>query len=252
MGWFLEVLYHIYKQHRFVNRGFLYGPICPIYGTTAVLLVIALTPLKDNNIYIFIGGAVLASLMELITGYLLEVLFKAKWWDYSKERFNIYGYICLKFSLLWGGLAIVFMKVIHPPISSFIHNIPSQYGEIIYNVLLVLFVVDVTVTINTLIQFRIIFMELHNISQEIKTNLENIKDKGLGKVFISRLEKRNTRLKELYESLSNRINLRHKVLLRAYPNSTSKKFGHIIEEVKVKIANNKKIRKVLKKLPEDN
>lgn len=99
LGWCTEVAYKAVTVGQFVNRGFLNGPVCPIYGFGMVFVIWALTPVTDNAFLLFVGGFVITTLLEGVTGFVLEKLFHAKWWDYSSEPFNIGGYVCLKFSI---------------------------------------------------------------------------------------------------------------------------------------------------------
>ena len=114
LGWCTEVVYATLKTGKFVNRGFLNGPVCPIYGTGMAICVLLLNTLVDKWFLLFIVGLVFASVLEFLTGFVLEKIFKLKWWDYSKEPFNIKGYICLKFSLLWGLAILLMFKTLVP------------------------------------------------------------------------------------------------------------------------------------------
>ena len=110
LGWCIEVIYCGLNEGHFINRGFLNGPVCPIYGAGGVCVILFLTPIKDNIPLLFVGSAVLTSAMELITGYLLNKIFHARWWDYSDAPFNVGGYICLKFSFSLN----IFFRCFHP------------------------------------------------------------------------------------------------------------------------------------------
>lgn len=101
-GWCIEVVFCGLNEGHFINRGFLNGPVCPIYGVGGVIVVLCLTPIKDNLFLLFVGSALLTSILELITGFALDKIFHARWWDYTDMPFNIGGYICLKFSIYWG------------------------------------------------------------------------------------------------------------------------------------------------------
>lgn len=113
-GWVLEVCAAALKKKKFINRGFVTGPLCPIYGTGAVLFAVFLPELKDSPFFLFLGGMILASLVEYFTGVTLERFFHKKWWDYSGERWNFDGYICLKYSALWGGCAVLAILFFNP------------------------------------------------------------------------------------------------------------------------------------------
>ena len=114
LGWCVEVVYATTNTGKFINRGFLNGPLCPIYGVGATIVVILLNPISDNLLFLFVGSVFLTSAIELITGFVLEKIFHQKWWDYSMRPFNIGGYICLRFSLAWGFACTFVMKVIQP------------------------------------------------------------------------------------------------------------------------------------------
>ena len=102
LGWCTEVAFAAVTRGKFVNRGMANGPICPIYGFGVLAVLFCLQPFRGNFFLLFLGSVVVTSLLELVTGWALEKFFHDKWWDYSNEPFNIKGYICLRFSILWG------------------------------------------------------------------------------------------------------------------------------------------------------
>ena len=182
IGWCTEVSYAALDTGKFVNRGFLNGPYCPIYGCGVVIVVAILTPLKGNLLILFAGSFLLTSVLEYITGFLLEKCFHNKWWDYSDKPFNIKGYVCLKFSVLWGLACTFIMKVLHPIIYGFITWIPHLAGLIILIIIMTGFAVDMCVTVTTILKFnkRLKVMDemaaaLHKLSDEIGENIyENV------------------------------------------------------------------------------
>ena len=95
LGWTAEVIFAALKNGKFVNRGFLNGPVCPIYGVGMAVLVLLLNPLKNSWWLLFFAGAAFCSILELVTGFVLDKIFKTKWWDYSNEKLNLKGYICI-------------------------------------------------------------------------------------------------------------------------------------------------------------
>ena len=128
IGWCVEVGAAAVKKRTFINRGFVSGPLCPIYGTGAVLFAVFLPELKSSPFFLFLGGVILASMLELVTGKVLEKIFKRKWWDYSEEKFSFEGYVCLKYSLLWGCFAILLLYVTDPLLLSLLGLIPYPIG----------------------------------------------------------------------------------------------------------------------------
>jgi len=119
-GWVFESAYVSLKTRRFVNRGFLRLPMLPLYGTGAVMMLWVSLPVKDNLVLVYFSGVVAATVLEYVTGYMMERLFKMKYWDYSSQRFQINGYICLTSSIAWGFLTIFLTEVIHRPIAEFV------------------------------------------------------------------------------------------------------------------------------------
>ena len=120
LGWCSEVIFATVTTGKFVNRGFLNGPVCPIYGFGMIIVLFTLSPLADNLLLLYIGGVILPSVLELAGGWALYKLYHTRWWDYSDFPFNIGGYICLEFSLLWGVGTVVVMKAVHPVIAGFV------------------------------------------------------------------------------------------------------------------------------------
>ena len=146
LGWCLEVIYAAVTTGKLVNRGFLNGPVCPIYGFGMVIVLFTLTPLTDNVFLLYVGGVILPSVLELAGGWALEKLYHTRWWDYSDFPFNIGGYICLQFSLLWGVGTLVVMKAVHPVIADLVAMVPTLIGFIVMCVLYAVYAADVVVT----------------------------------------------------------------------------------------------------------
>ena len=184
IGWCTEVSYAALDRGIFVNRGFLNGPYCPIYGCGVVIVVAVLTPLKDNLLILFIGSFLLTSILEYITGYLLEKVFHNQWWDYSDKPFNIHGYVCLKFSIYWGLACTFIMDVLHPIIYKGITLMPHIVGMILICIIMTVFFVDCGITVATILKFnkRLKVMDemaerIHKLSDEIGENIyENVTD----------------------------------------------------------------------------
>lgn len=135
IGWCVEVGVAAVRRKKFINRGFIMGPLCPIYGLGAVAFAIFLPELKENLFFLFLGGVILASFIEFVTGVLLEKIFRKKWWDYSEYRFNFEGYVCLQYSLLWGVFAVLLVWFVNPFLVSIIRFIPHLAGVIAFWIL---------------------------------------------------------------------------------------------------------------------
>lgn len=167
LGWCCEVAFAAVKTGKFVNRGFLNGPICPIYGFGVVACIVVLTPLSDSLLALFAGSMLLTSALEFVTGWILEKAFHTKWWDYSDVKFNLRGYICLEFSIIWGFAATFIMKLVHPMIYHLVTLLPPLAGKIILGVLCVLILADLAGTIAVVHNFQKRLGLLTRLSQDI-------------------------------------------------------------------------------------
>lgn len=145
-GWCLEVIFAAATTGQLVNRGFLNGPVCPIYGFGMIIVLFTLTPLQDSVLLLYIGGVILPSALELVGGWALYKLYHTRWWDYSDFPFNIGGYICLEFSLLWGVGTLVVMRIVHPVVAGLVDMVPPFVGFVVMCVLYAVYAADVVVT----------------------------------------------------------------------------------------------------------
>ncbi len=123
-GWCVEVCFAAFNRRKFVNRGFVNSPYCTIYGFSAVVFAVFLPELTDNLFFLFLGGLLLASVVEYTTGMLMEKIFRRKLWDYSEIKYNLGGYVCLRYSLLWGLLAVATMRFLNPVLCGLLRGIP--------------------------------------------------------------------------------------------------------------------------------
>lgn len=198
IGWCTEVAYVGLCTGRFVNRGFLNGPICPIYGFGVLLVVVVLTPLKDNFFILFLGSLILTTAIEFLTGFILEKVFHNKWWDYSDQPFNVCGYICLKFSIMWGLACTFVMEIVHPVIYKIIHIFPHIPGLIIMIVLLAVFVCDIVITISTILKFN----KRLRLMNEIAARMKVISDE-IGENIYEGVTKAKEKSEEFQEKLED-------------------------------------------------
>ena len=178
LGWCTEVAFAAWKEHRFVNRGFLNGPICPVYGIGVTLVVHFLSPYRSNLIILYITSTILVTALEWLTGFILERVFHNKWWDYSNMPLNLNGYVCLLFSLIWGVACVLIVDFIHPVIHKLLLYIPVIVGVIILIILGIGMFADHYVTASGILKMnkRLAAMqeiadELHEISDKIGENI---------------------------------------------------------------------------------
>lgn len=174
LGWCTEVSYAAVVEHKFVNRGFLNGPVCPIYGIGVTAVVALLEPYKENLILLYVSSVVVVTLLEGVTGWAMDKIFHNKWWDYSDKPLNIGGYICLSFSLMWGVACVIVMDFVHPLLHTLLTFIPQVLGIVLISVFGAIMLIDLSVTSSAIFKFnkRLSSMgkiagELHEISDQI-------------------------------------------------------------------------------------
>ena len=142
IGWCGEAAMAAVHRHKFVNRGFVSGPICPVYGAGAAAVAVFLPELKDQLFFLFLGGMIVTTFVEYLTGRILELIFHRKWWDYSDQRFNLDGYVCLKNSAVWGLCSVLMICFFDPLLCRLLVLIPRLAGDILLWILGVLLVID--------------------------------------------------------------------------------------------------------------
>ena len=260
IGWCVEVVYAAVKEHKLDNRGFLCGPICPIYGFGMVGLVysVQLIPLPDSGsmsaVSIFFIGMVLTTAIELVGGWVLYKLYHIRWWDYSKMKYNLGGYICPQFSLLWGLGSVLMIKVVHPLLARGSNPMPFRVMLILDIVLLIIFVVDVIVSTAAAIGLNKYLSEIDELrarlrvtSDKLTTVLgtgamtaDTVLDEQKLQLALAKLEGReNTaelraeataRVAELREKLAavDRHPLSTRRLLRAFPDMKSLNYAETL------------------------
>ncbi len=188
LGWALESAYVSASNKTWTNRGFISGPLCPIYGTGATLVIVALTPFKNNLLLMFLGGVFIATVVEYVIALLLEKIFHATWWDYSQMRFQLQGRICLRRSLEWGVLTVVMMHLIQPPIQRFVAWIPRTTGEFIGVLLLMYLMADASVTVMNIFQLKEKIARLEEAGLGLREKMESVTLFEAKKEFLDYLE----------------------------------------------------------------
>lgn len=146
-GWVFESTYVSIRKRRFVNRGFLRLPMLPLYGTGAVMMLWLSLPVKDSLVLVYLSGVVGATALEYVTGWVMEKLFKMKYWDYSDQKFNLNGYICLSSSIAWGFLTILLTEVVHQPVARFILRMDRRVEFALITVVGAAFLADTVVSV---------------------------------------------------------------------------------------------------------
>ena len=167
LGWIWESSFVSIREHRWVNRGFLHGPLLPIYGFGAVSILLFTLPVAQNPLLIFLMGMTGATLLEYITGYAMERMFHVRYWDYSMYRWNLNGYICLPASLCWGVFSLVMVKLIHPLLGGWTASLPETLAVPAALTLAGLTTADMFVSLREAVEMRSLLSSLSESKRRI-------------------------------------------------------------------------------------
>lgn len=154
IGWFIEVVAMLFNTGKVIDRGFLIGPYCPIYGGAGVLMTIFLSKYQNNIMLLFIMSIIICGSLEYFVSYVLEKIFKARWWDYSEKKFNLNGRICVNTLIPFGILGVLLIMFINPLLFKFLNFIPYGLRLIIGIVLCIVFTIDVVVSVTITFNLR--------------------------------------------------------------------------------------------------
>lgn len=252
LGWCVEVVYAALTSRKFVNRGFLNGPVCPIYGFGVIAVVYLLEPVSHHIGLLFLGSVLVTSAIELVAGVVLEKLFHQKWWDYSKRPFNLGGYICPLFSLLWGMACLIVVYEIHPMVTRLVKGIPDVALMIVLAALTVLLVIDLIATVHTILKFNRKLERIEALSALIRKVSDSLGDNlATGAILLAeKKDEIGEKLDEIGERLSHQkeqalLELKRKRkeliesrffgqmrLLKAFPGLNSRRYKEALKLLK--------------------
>ena len=178
VGWLIEVVRVSTKEKKFINRGFMLGPYCPIYGYGALIMIFYLERYKDNILTVFLLGVVLCSIIEYLVSYIMEKLFSARWWDYSNRKLNINGRVCLDNAIAFGLMGILLVYYINPFLTNLLLKINTKILNIISITLIIIFIVDFIISFTTTYKLKNSFKKIkkdstEEISTKIRETIEN-------------------------------------------------------------------------------
>jgi len=241
MGWIIESIYRSIAEKKFINTGFLYGPFCPIYGIGAIIMYLFLNNYKENIILVFIIGFVALSIWEYIVGWLLEKIFHTKYWDYSNNKFNIKGRICLVNSIFWGILGVIFIKYIHPLVVENLDKIPRDMLFIGIIVLGGYLLIDAIVTMIKVKKIDIRISKLSELNETIKTKLNELKEltNTTKTAKLDALQQKIDELKIQQAKLKRKLLKQTIRLKKAFPTMKSEKITEFLSQKIDEIRHNK-------------
>ncbi|MBQ0027047.1 MAG: hypothetical protein KBS96_00445 [Lachnospiraceae bacterium] len=174
VGWVWECIYCSVIEKKLINRGFMRGPVIPIYGCGACTMIIASIPFTGNYVLTFLSGMILASLLEFVTGALMEALFAVRYWDYSNHKFNLKGYICLYASVGWGIATLITTSFIQKPVNALADSIPENILELIVRLFALIFVVDFTLSFRAALDIRAMLTKMDSMKSEVQRMIKRV------------------------------------------------------------------------------
>lgn len=261
IGWIIEVIFAAVKYRELVNRGFLNGPYCPIYGFGMLFVILSLNSFTGNILILFAASTILTTVLEAVVGVVLNKMFNKTWWDYSVEPFNFKGYICLRASLTWGVCCVIALKFIHPYIAKMVDIIPEPYSYIIILALAAFVILDLISTVAVinkldkhLIHIEELAANIKEMSNELAMTIagntieiietgeeikEAIEDKKNQIVLTAKKRKENfTELTKKYENLITQKG-KYTRLIKAFPDLKTGKYTESLQKLKEHIKNKK-------------
>ena len=217
-GWCFESTYVSLRKRRFVNRGFLHSPMLPIYGSGAVVMLFVTMRIRTHILWMFLAGMIGATVLELVVGLAMEAIFKVKYWDYSNQKFNYRGVICLSSSLCWGFFTVLLNQYIHKPVERFVLGLPWAVVLAAVIVLSILFISDTVVSVKVALGIRDMLdakvrfkKEFGEVQEQLSERLGHLRENWLDSFGDKRVESRKTvageRLNMLADAAGERLNM---------------------------------------------
>lgn len=225
-GWIFESSFVSLKSRKFVNRGFMRGPFLPIYGSGAIMMLVVSMPFQDNILLTYIAGCIGATVLELVTGVIMEALFKVRYWDYSNQKFNYKGHICLSSTIAWGFLTILMTEVVHKGVEQVVFSIPEAVVMLVTIIVTVYIIIDFTLSFKAALDLRDVLIGLEKAKEEMERIQKRLD--VLIAVANDELESRRQESEGLVDDLMNSIEEKFngvKERLRINP-------GEFLEDVK--------------------
>lgn len=265
LGWCTEVAYQAVKRGQIINRGFLNGPVCPIYGfgVLAVFRMLEAAGKGDlhvqNAFMVFIFGVVLATAIELFGGWALDKLFHARWWDYSDQPFNLHGYICLEFSIIWGLGILLVVRGVNPAVTHALSLVPERVGWVLIVIFMAVFVADIIISVLVMTGLNKRMAEIDEMREKMRVVSNDLSEKigtrAIGtaqhideakvQASLARTEAKSRVDQKREEYESRRRDLIEKIrasrhfgagrLLRAFPEMKHRDYPELIEMIKAEL-----------------
>ena len=249
IGWCCETVLCSVEARKFINRGFLNGPFCPVYGFGALIIVFLLTPCSNlvpfpgNLLVLFLSGMVATSILEYFTGLLLETLFHAKWWDYSHKKYNLHGRVCLSNSIMFGLMAVLVMEFVHPAAIRLVELLPNQAALVLAAVFLVYFLSDCFATVRTVLRLNHRLAQLQQVLDESREKTELLRTEQQADFqqkiagLRDRAESRISQLTEARDRLEHDLRPTLRRVMKAFPHMSSTRHPESFQRLRTALGN---------------
>lgn len=248
LGWCCEVVYCSSIEKRFINRGFLHGPICPVYGFGGLLVMFMLEPFSTTWIPLFFFSMIVTSALEYVTSWILEKLFDTKWWDYSRYRFHIKGRVCLLNSSLFGLMGMIACHFVHPFLMKLVLGIKYPWVTYISLGLFSVLMVDFAITVRKLINFNAYLAKLEEFGETVKTHFVNEawfnNNMSLDELFEhvkeqakEKSDEATKRMLARFEALNSVRQKKVASFVKHFPTMTSTRYKSQLDHIRGKIKN---------------
>ena len=229
LGWIMESTFRSICEKKLINTGFLKGPFCPIYGTGAIIMILFLKKFSNNLILLFFVSIIVFTIWEYIVGILLEKIFHTKYWDYSDNKFNFQGRICLMNSIFWGILGVVFIKYIHPFIENVVQKIDIRILTVIYSIIALGMLVDMIRSIIKVKNIQATLNKIDELNKEIREKIKEIKEDGKADI-LENIQNLIEQLKYRRDKLTLKLYKNVYRLKRAFPAINTKEIAEILNK----------------------
>lgn len=232
-GWVLESVYRSFCERKLINTGFLYGPFCPIYGAGAIIMFLFLEKFQGRFLTLFLISFVVLSIWEYIVGVFLEKVFKTRYWDYSNQKINIKGRVCLFNSICWGVLGVLFIMYIHPYVEKNIELLHPFILRIVIYIIAVIVLIDAIVSIIKTKNIKLALQKVEELNNQIKEKIEEIKkikNKNIKSDIVENMQNTVEALKKKKNRLYRNLYRRVYRLKKAFPDIQSKEITEILNK----------------------
>lgn len=231
-GWLWEVSLYLIDDRKFVNRGFLNGPYCPVYGFGALLILMVLGNVEDP-VALFFLSAIFTCSLEYLTSWGMEKIFRARWWDYSERPLNINGRVCMIGAIAFGSLSVLMLKIVHPTVLRQMERFSETELSATATVLFTLMSADLIYTVTKFSAFE---KKLRDLNEKLNARVDAVREQK--QAVVDRIQESAvyTKLSDSYEEFLKDLNAQERRILKAFPKLRSLKYDSVLKKIRERLA----------------